>query len=495
VGVINYCGFFQNCTELTNASPWLDNVRFGAYRVIFDTIQEAIDAAAPGDTVWIPPGTYKDSGNVNLTFRGKNLVLKSLAGATTTVIDGSHGHRGFVSDQGEDSTSAVIGFTFRNCKATDQGSLSDIGGAVHVGSGSSIRFEDCVFLTSTASYGGAVHVAFEGEPTFRRCTFLQNTAMWGGGGIAAFGGAFDSCWILGNHAGSGGGVFVYNGQLSRCTIQANTASFGGGIYGYYSDFARFGVVEMRDCLVAGNTATIRGGGLDLHNLMHMSGTTVAGNFAELAGGMYTLYGGTVRRSIFWGNGADSSGADVFLSARVTFTCSAMDPSQLGGPGQAIFDGPQVFGDPLFCLPEFASSAPTTEGDYTLAINSPCLPFASPCDSLIGALDEGCGFVSVVPPPGPDEPPFLKTPGIHTGPNPFTQALTIHYLSPFGTDPQLEIYAVDGRLIGKWPLRPGSGVVTWDGRDPTGKPVASGIYLVRYQAGDLRLVRRVVRITR
>ena len=495
VGVLNYCRFFENCTEVTNTSPWLDNVRFAAYKITYSSLQIAIDNAAPGDTVWVSPGTYHGPGDVDLTFRGKNVVLKSVAGAVATIIDGSHSYRGFVSNQGEDSTAAVIGFTFRNCKATDQGSLSDVGGAVHVGSGSSIRFEDCVFLTSTASYGGAVHVAFEGEPTFRRCTFLQNTAIWGGGGIAAFGGAFDSCWILENHAGSGGGVFVYNGQLSRCTIQANTASFGGGIYGYYSDFARFGRVEVQDCLITGNKAALRGGGLDLHNSMRMSGTTVTGNFAELAGGMYALGRVSAHRSIFWGNGADSSGAEVFLgSGPATFTCSAVDSSQMGGPGQAVFEGPQVFGDPLFCLPEFASSAPTTEGDYTLAINSPCLPFASPCDSLIGALGEGCGFVSVVPPPVPEEPLFLKTPGIHTGPNPFTQDLAIHYLSPFGTDPQLEIYSVDGRLVGTWSLRPGSGVVRWDGRDPVGKPVASGIYLVRYMAGDLQVVRRVVRIT-
>jgi hypothetical protein len=124
-----------------------------------------------------------------------------------------------------------------------------------------------------------------------------------------------------------------------------------------------------------------------------------------------------------------------------------------------------------------------------------LPQNNPTCGLVGALGQGCDLVPVLPPPDPEEPPLLASPGILAGPNPFTQTLTISYLSPIGTDPKLEIYSVDGRLIGKWGLRPGSGTVNWDGKDPIGIPVASGIYLLRYTAGDLRVVRRVVRITR
>ena len=63
-------------------------------------------------------------------------------------------------------------------------------------------------------------------------------------------------------------------------------------------------------------------------------------------------------------------------------------------------------DPFFCGSVPASMAPTTEGDYTLAAGSPCLPEASPCDSLIGALGFGCAVVSVLPPP--EEEKHVKT---------------------------------------------------------------------------------------
>jgi parallel beta-helix repeat protein len=45
------------------------------------TIQAAVNAAQPGDTVLIPPGTYSENVLVN-----KSLTIKSSAGATTTIV-------------------------------------------------------------------------------------------------------------------------------------------------------------------------------------------------------------------------------------------------------------------------------------------------------------------------------------------------------------------------------------------------------------------------
>ena len=36
-------------------------------------------------------------------------------------------------------------------------------------------------------------------------------------------------------------------------------------------------------------------------------------------------------------------------------------------------------------------------------------------------------------------------------------------------------------------------ITWDGRNDDGRPLASGVYFVRYEAGPAEIVRRVVRL--
>ncbi|MFW6056817.1 MAG: hypothetical protein ACOC9B_05875, partial [Chloroflexota bacterium] len=49
-----------------------------------DSIQDAINAAAPGDTILVNPGTYTE----NLSI-GKSLTLRSSGGADATTIDGT----------------------------------------------------------------------------------------------------------------------------------------------------------------------------------------------------------------------------------------------------------------------------------------------------------------------------------------------------------------------------------------------------------------------
>ncbi len=83
------------------------------------------------------------------------------------------------------------------------------------------------------------------------------------------------------------------------------------------------------------------------------------------------------------------------------------------------------------------------------------------------------------------------------PNPFNPETTISFAvgSAFqGGVVRLEIFDILGQLVDvvwEGPLAPGRYEATWDGRDRSGRSVASGVYLYRLQAEADQLIRRMV----
>ena len=82
------------------------------------------------------------------------------------------------------------------------------------------------------------------------------------------------------------------------------------------------------------------------------------------------------------------------------------------------------------------------------------------------------------------------------PNPFNPATTITYTVPVGNKERvtLKVYSLRGQLIRTLvdiPKPAGSYTIFWDGADETGRPVPSGVYLYRMQAGDFLQLRKMV----
>ncbi|MEW6481588.1 MAG: hypothetical protein AB1397_01035 [bacterium] len=53
----------------------------------YTTIQSAINAANNGDTVWVADGTYRGTGNKDLTWTGKHITVRSENGPNNCIID------------------------------------------------------------------------------------------------------------------------------------------------------------------------------------------------------------------------------------------------------------------------------------------------------------------------------------------------------------------------------------------------------------------------
>lgn len=80
------------------------------------------------------------------------------------------------------------------------------------------------------------------------------------------------------------------------------------------------------------------------------------------------------------------------------------------------------------------------------------------------------------------------------PNPFNPSTTIHYGLPKSTSVDLTVYDLAGRQVKtlvSGHVAAGDHESRWDGRDGSGSPVASGVYLYQLRAGDFVESKRMV----
>ncbi|MHC4942240.1 MAG: right-handed parallel beta-helix repeat-containing protein [Planctomycetota bacterium] len=223
----------------------------------YPTIQEAIDAAAPMDTVLVAAGTYQE----NLLVEGKNILLMSEDGPLLTVIDG--GRAGSVIEFGAavNSKTVMEGFTIRN------------------GSGNkAYNDEPC---------GGGI-LCDGASPKIRNNHIIDNKVTYFGGGVFAWNKSHPEIQenlIEGNEAFHGAGIdldVACNGEITHNIIRNNYSSYlGGGLQGRGSTLVAYNLIEgneadgtaggiycyidssftVRSNIVRGNRARFRGGGI------------------------------------------------------------------------------------------------------------------------------------------------------------------------------------------------------------------------------------------
>ena len=82
------------------------------------------------------------------------------------------------------------------------------------------------------------------------------------------------------------------------------------------------------------------------------------------------------------------------------------------------------------------------------------------------------------------------------PNPFNPSTSIVYHMASAGQMELSIYNTAGQrvrtLVQGWQPA-GTREVAWDGRDAVGRPMASGVYMIRMVSGDYQSVRRMALI--
>ncbi|UCG91648.1 MAG: T9SS type A sorting domain-containing protein [candidate division WOR-3 bacterium] len=454
------------------------------------TIQAGIDAANEGDTVLVAQGTYQE----NINFREKGIVVAShfiLDGNTmyvdSTIIDGSNPFYPdtascvlIVSDDPgtvADTSAALIGFTLSGGGGTR---WFDEHGAGWYREGGGIliqylspRIEYNIIrdnhITNTAGVtstgGGAIRIG-DGNPRIQNNIIAYNSARYGGGIVLNYTGAIvKNNVIASNDAegayGGGGGIWSYaNGSYPKL-IENNTIVYN----------------------TPGGSAT--GGGLRLW-----------------------VTDATLHNNIIWGN-AQLQILRAGGSVTVTY-CDIQD---------TIWEGEgNINADPLFAATNLylSNSSPCIDaGDTSGLYNDPEDPvnpgYAEwPSMGLLrndmGAYGGPDRALLLDVPTGIDETPKDTRPGQgflwQNYPNPFSDRTTIQFSIGYRGESasggiELNIYDATGRLVRNFPRltlyaqRPT--FISWDGRDNSGQPVSSGVYIYRLQVGDEVLSKKMLLI--
>lgn len=195
----------------------------------FDSIQDAIDAVAPGGTVSVAPGTYREI----IVLVKDGLSVKG-AGAASTTIDGG-GNGSVVTVKGLASGSTIEGFTITNGTGTWIGGYT-YGGAIYV-ENATLTLSDSVLVGNYSSDGAGGFEARDSVVHLKRNRISQNSGWWGGGvTLLRTEGVLDGNVIEQNNCGYGGSVWLaespsvtlVNNQVTRNTCYAPAIGIGQG---------------------------------------------------------------------------------------------------------------------------------------------------------------------------------------------------------------------------------------------------------------------------
>jgi hypothetical protein len=465
-------------------------------------------------------GAAEHWGGIDLRVRLGDIDLlggDSSAFAYTQISDGTGGGAGGLSASHQrvavlvdciisgnhsssyDGSGAIEG-SFEATRCVFENNSSRSGDAV----GGMGTFTDCVFRGNTVPYGsygslisvhGEVHAERAPPPrldpegffdqfvddrpivktTFDRCRFIDNVT-----GLAPIMARGDSlCQVT----------------ITSCSFSGNRSQYGNSAiwaegdyrHGNFPKTRRRPVLKIENTVISGNRGRwavavgVTDGDVTIIN------STIADNgWAPLpdypnngpppsqAVGIQGISRATIVNSILWGNGGPES-FETNTSVRYS--------SVMGGwAGEGNIDL-----DPLFVDPG--------SGNYALQLGSPCIGAAEILGPAYPWQDMGAAEVDwIIPVEWPDEPETPKDAAERpvvfalerSAPNPFNPSTAIAYSVAAEAPVSIVIYDQRGAIVRTLvdALRaPGYYRATWNGRDAHGREVGTGVYVVRFTAGQ------------
>jgi len=307
----------------------------------FTKLQTALDAAQPGDQLWIAAGKYTPAGSTpdsshflisqpvelyggftgtetllqqrnwpnNLTIISGDILGNDQPG-DFTVNRADNAHHVLIINAGE-STTVLDGLIFESGTtrldannyfpdANDFPYNRWSGGALYIHrSGATIL--NCIFRDNDATRGSCFFASGDTLATIR--LVVENTIFTynhGYNGAASFTQAFRDyqmryCRFIGNAGYQGGAMFLSNtnAQLEECIFNGNSATYGGALMAFHgtTTLNQHPVMTLSNCGFFNNYSSSWGGAINVVNTYKASTFQVDGcNFKSNYG---TGYGGAI----------------------------------------------------------------------------------------------------------------------------------------------------------------------------------------------------------
>ncbi|MUH50869.1 MAG: hypothetical protein F2789_06635, partial [Actinobacteria bacterium] len=342
---------------------------------------DGASSAQPGDTVYICPGTYRESRQIsypaNVSFVGVNLDGTPATGIQRPVIERAANPDSAGPLFASAKTALPQGTTaFRGLILQNGYSASEPGAMISLGpldADTMLAVVDCDFLNNTASSGGAISTdgagvvvtdsVFAGNTATREADFVTSR---GGGAILSTNGTVtvNNSSFTANFAQDDGGA------ISAATVAANDSTFESNRSREGGALASFSAIVRRSSFKA-NVARGDGGAIST-NIGDLADSTFTSNSTEVSenfGGAVAAYGNatgapTVRHAVtatsdpvvgttlaiagstFSGNSSTLLGGAVYVATGPTtivgstFASNSVDRAS-GGVGGAVYSTDQI----------------------------------------------------------------------------------------------------------------------------------------------------------
>ncbi len=223
------------------------------------TLQVALDQVCDEGRIRVGDGIYRGSGNRDLEFRGKKVVMESMNGSSRTIIDCEYRGRAFYIHQNEGLETHIKGFTIRH------GFSRSAGGGAYCFFASP-KWEDCVFTSCIAYTIGGGIATYYSDSILLNCRFEDNLAGTAGGAVGCYYYSdldLQDCAIIKNESVVWGGGFfseISDARLIGCSVYDNFGLRGGG-----ASLHNACMITIQNSWFVRNRALISGGGI-YHNI-------------------------------------------------------------------------------------------------------------------------------------------------------------------------------------------------------------------------------------